>query len=117
MFNYLNKEQWMMIGVSLITGMIGAIIVQIVFVKHSLPIATINITGMVQSYVQETAKQNISMQEKQDRINRFAALLTKSTEQLARDNSIVILPSEAVIAGSSDLTKQTKEMVKKGLSS
>lgn len=116
MFNNFNKEQLMMIGLSLVSGMIGALMMQFIFAKHHAVIATIDITNMTQSYIKETANQSLSMQEKQERINRFASLLTKYTEQLSTQKNVVLLPREAVISGGNDLTQQVSEMLKKGIS-
>lgn len=116
MFNILKSEQWMIVGVAFIAGMIGAVLIQLIFVKErSVAVATINITGMVQSYIKDTGSQNITAQEKQERIKQFANLLNQSIEKLSHDKHVILLPSEAVIAGANDLTQQTKEMIKKRL--
>lgn len=106
----------MMVSVAFIAGMIGAVLIQFVFIKErSVAIATVNITGMVQSYIKETSSQTITAQEKKERIKQFANLLNQSIEKLAHDKHVVLFPSEAVIAGANDLTQQTQEMIKKGL--
>lgn len=115
MFKVFNKEQLMMVWLSLISGMIGALMMQFIFTKHNAVIATIDITNMTQSYIKEIANQSLPMQQKQERINRFATLLTKYTKQLSRQKNVVLLPREAVIAGGNDFTQETSEMIKEGL--
>ena len=98
-------------------GVLGAFFVQIVIIKHSSPaIATINITGLVDSFIQETSKQSLSQIEKKQKVTQFVNQLNQVTNELVKQKHFIILPSEAVIAGSPDLTQEVASEIKRGLS-
>jgi len=100
--NFFNKSQ------TLLFGMLGALIVLFImeWVKP-VPkmIATVDVTRLTQNFIKEEQAKNIS----QDTLKQDAALfgkqLEKTIKQFAENNHLVLLPKEAVIAGSKDYTR------------
>lgn len=110
----INKESIIKLIPSFIVGMVGALIVQLWFVSHQRStISTVNITGMVSSFVKETAKQNLSVNEQQKKVSQFGLTMQKVIDETANNRNTVIFPSEAVIAGSEDLTQEVVMRIKK----
>lgn len=92
---------------NIVSGMIGALIVLLfwnLFTPNVKPIATVNLTGIVKSYVQEVAKFNLQPSESAIEVKKFATKLENNIKLLARKKGVVIVPNEAVIAGAKDLT-------------
>jgi hypothetical protein len=67
-------------------------------------VATVNITGIVNAYVKNLAKANVDPNAASEDIKQFAAQLQSNIQILSKKKGVVILPSEAVIAGAKDLT-------------
>ncbi len=90
-----------------ISGMFGAAI--LLLILHLIqspksPIATIDITKIVNQFVQSQMKLNLPKPELQKRVKVFGNQLEITLNHLAKDRHLVLLPAEAVIAGSTDLT-------------
>lgn len=118
MFKYfVNKEMVLLAGSQLCFGLLGALLIQ-VWVAHRTPpvIATVNMTGLEDSFIRETAKQALTTAEKQQKVTAFAKSLNEAIAQLAKQKHLVIVLSEAVIAGSPDLTEEIANDIKKRIS-
>lgn len=111
--NLLSKEIILLACSQLCFGALGALIVQLVITHQSTPIiATVNITGLEDSFIRETAKQPLSQTEMKQKVALFADRLNKTVFQLAKQKHLILVPSEAVIAGSPDLTQEVANQVK-----
>lgn len=107
--NIMHSWRWF-----LVISLIGVVVIQFAyFYRPQAAIATVNITGMVSSFVKETAQQNLSMEEKQQKVNKFGQSMQRVMEDMAKRKHIVIMPNEAVIAGSPDLTEEVMAQIKK----
>lgn len=110
----MNKEMLLIFFLQLCFGIVGALLVQVAMTRDSLPaIATVNITSLVDSFLHETANQSLSGSEKKQRIIDFGNRLDHTISQLAAKRHLVLMPSEAVIAGSPDLTQEVANRIKK----
>lgn len=87
--------------------------------QHTSPtkIGMVNITAMVNSFIKETAQQSLSADEKQKKIAQFSDALQKVMTTEASEKNMVLIPSEAVIAGATDMTKEVMMAIKKELKS
>jgi len=114
---FLDKHQLMTIGLSLLFGFIGALIAQGVLSinKKGGDIATVNITALFESYVKETAKQDLSLDKKQAQVKRFGKALSQTIDELSTTKKTILLPSEAILAGVQDVTPTVQKMIKKRL--
>jgi flagellar hook-basal body complex protein FliE len=105
----------------LLCGLLGVILFGIIiisfsyFSRSSMNVATVNVTGMVSSFVKETSKQNLTMDQKQEKVNQFGKSMQHVMDDIANRKHIVIMMSEAVIAGSTDLTQEVMMEIKKEL--
>lgn len=101
----------LLINCVLITGLLA-------FQRSSTTkVGMVNITGMVNSFIKETAQQSLSVDEKQKKISQFSDALQKVMTTEASEKSMVLVPSEAVIAGATDMTQEVMIAIKKELKS
>ena len=115
-----NKTQIVGYLPQIVFGMVGALIMQIffIFLIHPAPsIATVNITGMVDSFVKETAKQTLTPDTMKQKVSQFGEGLNKTLQVLSDKKHLIIVPSEAVIVGATDLTETVQRNIKEGLAS
>jgi type-F conjugative transfer system protein TrbI len=111
-----NKSYFVDVLSQLLFGIAGAFIVKLFFLSSTPQIATVNITGMVDSFEKETAKQNISADEMKARTIRFSEALTRTLQDFSTKNHIILVPAEAVIAGAPDITNSARAKIKEALS-
>jgi hypothetical protein len=110
MFNYLSQLKKHLAFYSLSYWLlgIGYIFLTYFFVytckSIQLSIATVDITGIVQQYVQSQAKLNLPANQLQQRINTFGHQLEMVLQDVVNTKHLILMPQEAVIAGSIDLT-------------
>lgn len=108
----------LMLGTSqLIFGMMGALIMQLFFSFKAPMIATVNISGLENSFIKETTNKALSPDEMKLKVAQFANALNQSVINIAKEKHVILLMSEAVVAGHRDLTPEVANRVKKGLSS
>ncbi len=99
---------------SLIAGMLGAaIMLLIVHFTLATPqrIATVDITGIVNQFVQSQAKLNLPPRKLQQRVNRFGHQLQLALNQVAQQHHVVLLLQEAVVADAEDLTPVVQQQL------
>lgn len=95
-------------------GMIGALIITL-FVQLMAPkptIATVNLTGIINGFIQSQTKQHISADELKGNMKVFSESLNQVLHTIARKKHVVLVPEQAVIAGSPDLTSLVMERLK-----
>lgn len=118
MIKYLmNKEMLTLIVSQLFFGMVGALFIHLILM-HKTPraIATVNIIGLEDSFIRETENLHLNPVEMEKKVKSFANILNKTVVTIAKQKDVVLLPSEAVIAGSPDFTEEIANQVKRGLS-
>lgn len=76
-------------------------------------IATVDITGLTKSYVEELQAKKLSQEEVKRLIVRYATELESAIQTFANENQLVLMPKEAIIAGSQDYTDDIKERLAK----
>lgn len=97
----------MRIGCSYLWGILGALTVFMVihFSTSSPPkIATVNVTGLIDQYIEEESKKKLAPEILQKEVKAFGKKLEKNLKRVALRQNVVLLPREAVIAGSPDYT-------------
>lgn len=86
-------------------GMLGGIIILAFFHNYnSSPIATVNITGLVDRFIKEESQKNLSPDKLKNEVSHFGNQLEQVLKVHAKDTHKILLPSEAVITGSDDDT-------------
>ena len=119
MYKLLLKLDWKVISSSLYAAMFIASVC-VIFAYFNRPtssIATVNVTGLVSSFVKETSKQNLTMEQKQKKIDQFGQSMQHVLDDIAKRNHVIIMMSEAVIAGAPDLTQVVMTSIKKEIKS
>lgn len=100
--NHLTEKAY-----SFLFGMLGAML--ILLVSHLMfdrpkNIATVNITGLVNQFIQQESQKNVPPDRLKQEIKEFGHRLERNLKQLAAQKKLILLPNEAVIAGSHDVT-------------
>ena len=87
-------------------GMIGAVIITL-FMQWVAPkptLATVNLTGIVNGFIQSQTKQSISAAELKDNMKLFSNTLDIVLHQIVKKRHVVLVPEQAVVTGSPDVT-------------
>ncbi len=117
--NYIIKHKSVLqkLLCQLIIGMLGAfIVVGLLNQFRTQKIATVNITGLESSFIKETTQQGLDQVQMKEKATQFVKLLDLTLVRLAHRYNLVILPSEAVVAGKSvDYTSYVANQIKAGL--
>jgi hypothetical protein len=114
--NFLTHQEIVLhLMLSTLCGMVGALIMMTYFSSHlskETAIGTVNISGLVDRFVKNEADKNISPDELKANVKNYGQALNKELQLLAEKNKIILLPSEAVIAGSKDYTPIVSQHLK-----
>lgn len=106
------QNKLMIYGSSFLFGMLGTLIIMIInhFVVSPKPtIGTVNITGLVDRFIKAETAKNLSPDILKQEVKAFGQNLERELKVFSTKNHIVLLPAEAVIAGSQDYTAIIKE--------
>jgi hypothetical protein len=111
-----NKDLAFVACSQLIFGIIGALLVHFMLNFRAVPtIATVNITALEDSFVREISKKQLSEVEMRSQVMGFAKAINQTVFRLCKQKHLILVPSEAVMAGSQDMTQEVAAQVKKGL--
>lgn len=114
--NVISKDLFVTIFMQLSFGVLGALIVHVIFIRYSPPtIKTVNVSALENSFIQETVKQKLPKAELSKRVSIFARSLNQTINNMAKQKNVIIVPSEAVIAGGVDLTETVANEVKRSV--
>ena len=108
-FNYKQTKQ----SILIITALLMTVAAFIQFFRPASTIGTVNVTGIVNSFVKETSQQNLTPEEKQKKVILFGKMLDQVTAQVAKKRGVVIVLSEAVVSGATDYTHEVMVEIKK----
>lgn len=99
-----------------IVGLIGLVLVINTLTYHfSYRVATVNITGLVKSFVNETARLHLAPEVAHQQVERFGKVLDKALQTMSQKKHLILLPQEAVIAGANDVTEDVQRIIKQAL--
>ena len=84
--------------------------------SHKNTIATVHLTTLIQQQVKRLARTNMPQAEIKKRLILFANTLDKTIKQMAKEHNMIIMPSEAVIAGAEDVTPELAKRLEKSIS-
>jgi uncharacterized membrane protein len=107
-FKKFSLEKFIHYSYSFLFGLIAAMAVFLISQQLQIKpkhIATVNITTIIKQYTQAEDKKKLSDTQLKNETNRFGKQLEATLKQLSRDRQLVLLPSEAVIAGCEDYTQ------------
>ncbi|MBS0349742.1 MAG: TrbI F-type domain-containing protein [Proteobacteria bacterium] len=83
--------------------------ISIVLSRVILPnpsIATVDMTGLMYRFVKSEASGSASLAEKRIEVRHFSQQLETTLKTIAQEKHVILLPKEAVMAGSQDLTAE-----------
>lgn len=106
-----HQDETVFYGMSALFGMLGALTMTLMvqfFIKDEPNIATVNITGLVDRFIKQEADKNLSPEVLKNEVKQYGMNLNKELQRLAKEKHLVLMPSEAVIAGSHDYTSYVK---------
>ena len=92
----------------LLTGMLGAALLFILFhlIEPSQPIATVDVTGMINRFIKSEVAAKLPAEQMQKQVQLFGNTLENTLHTIVREQQVILLPKEAVIAGAKDLSAQ-----------
>ena len=102
---------------AIVNGMLSALVMLCLFhfFMPSQKIGTVNVTGMLDQYIKESAKKTMSSDELKRNVHLFGQTLEETLQAISKKEQVLLLPREAVIAGSVDYTSVVSEHLKKSL--
>ena len=83
------------------------------YLPVNTPLATVDITGIIHQFVKMESTQSDSPAQHQERIHAFSAQLESTLQTVAKENHVILVPKEAVIAGGIDLTPEVSKRLEK----
>lgn len=107
-----QSEEVSLYGFSLLFGMLGALMIFLVLhcmEKPNTKLATVNITGIVDRFIKVESEKVSSPDTLKKEVKQFGVALDKELRIFSKENGIVLMPSEAVIAGTPDYTSAVAE--------
>jgi uncharacterized membrane protein len=112
-----DKSQILQALSQLLFGMLGATIVQLVFIHHVQKIVTVDITGILKSFEREALNQKLNADDLSTKVRKFGSVLNNTMEAYSSDNNFILVPKEVVTSGAIDKTEDVKELIKRRLNS
>lgn len=100
---------------SFLFGMLGSMFIITLF--HCMSpsqqkIAVVNTTAIVKEFVKKQIEQNKSQDVLTNETKKFGVSLEQASKEVAEENHLILMPSEAIIAGSQDYTSEVKRRIK-----
>lgn len=102
-------------GIHFLTSLLGALLVVVIFewtASHPKEMATVDITAITSNFTSEIKLQKLSEEELKNKITAFGINLEKEIKKLSEDNHLILMPKEAVIAGTPDYTEYLSAKLK-----
>lgn len=116
--NLLNKGKNLLsmeYAYSFLFGMLGSMVIITIF-NYLTPkpqkIAVVNTTAIVKEFVKREIEQNKSQDILTNETKKFGVSLEQASKEVADENNLILMPSEAIIAGSEDYTTAVKKRIK-----
>ena len=78
----------------------------------STQVVTVDVTGLANNYINELAKSTLTPEESKAAIADFSARLSSAIRAISTDEHVIVLPSQAVLAGAKDETPVVVELMK-----
>lgn len=75
-------------------------------------VVTVNITALQDSFIKETVAQHLSPEDAKDKVSQFSKLMNEAIFNLSNNKQMIVLPREAVLAGSIDETNIVAHYIK-----
>jgi hypothetical protein len=99
---------------SFLFGMLGAIFVLLIVQLNSPKpknIVTVNITQIVAQFMKDESQRNTAKDSLNEEVKRFGVRLEKTLKNYSKTHHVILMPSEAVIVGTTDATAAIKSIM------
>lgn len=96
---------------SFLSGMLGSMLIFTIFYLYEpkpQKIGVVNVTAIVKDFIKKESTQNKSQDEIEKETKQFGVTLEKTLKQFSNENNLLLMPSEAVFAGSHDYTSNIR---------
>lgn len=102
----MSKSNLLQLVSSMLGGIMGATLILMGshFLFPAPRIATVNLTGLIDRFIQTESSKHLPQDVMQQDIKTFGMQLEKELHQAALDQHLILLPSEAVIAGAPNVS-------------
>lgn len=110
---------WISMAKGYLSGLLGALTVFAVMHYYDAKpnmVGTVNITYLVEQYSKQEAAKNLPIELLKKEVSEFGSLLEHETKKLSLEKHLVLLPNQAVIAGSKDYTAIVRARMDKQMS-
>ena len=97
----------------LLIGMLGSTLVLLFFHLLEPPrqIVTVDVTSIITRFVKMEAESKLPKPQLQQQVNTFGEALDHTLKTIARDQQLILLPKEAVMAGARDISREVETRV------
>lgn len=86
-------------------GFTGAVLNDRFFARE---IVQVDLESLIRAEILAAAESDASEEEKQERVNRFAMSLDPMMQAVSTQGNLLILPSQAIVAGARDITEDVE---------
>ena len=104
--SFLRAQKKVMAG---ITAMMGLLFFLLWSMNRAAPVGVVNVTAIIDQFVKSKAHQNLSIEIQKEHVKNFGLHLEAALQTIAKKQHVVLLPSEAVIAGAHDYTAAVED--------
>lgn len=96
-----NRRRLMYHSLACLCGLLGALCCLVIDHLCYPPtrLATVDMTGLIRGFVKNEAALPISAEQHREQVQTFSQQLEAVLENIAREQQVILVPKEAVIAG------------------
>jgi type-F conjugative transfer system protein TrbI len=102
------RRHWVTVGYVIAGIVLAGVLISWLWPQPPKTVRQVRMTQLVDQFVQRTARQELSDEQRQQLVQQFTRRLNRRVRQLAADHNWVIVPAEAVMAGAPDVTGKVK---------
>jgi conjugal transfer pilin signal peptidase TrbI len=96
----------------ILVGVVAGMALMLMFwmiIHPKQQIAVVNVNKIVDEFIKTTANKKLAPEKMQKNIEAFGNKLENTLQVVAADKHLLLMPSEAVIAGAKDMTQEVKQ--------
>jgi len=108
----IKKTRMMFYGTACLFGAMGSLLV-LLMMRFSPPInlGTVNVTGIVDQFISQESKKNLTKESLEKEVNQFGIKLDKEIKDFSQEHHVVLFLHEAVIANAHDYTEAIQKQM------
>jgi len=109
-----NENDLLTNGCAYLFGMLGALTLFVIthFLVISPPtIGTVNVSGIVEQFIRQESRKNLSQEILKKEVRTFGVLLDQVVKDYAKQHNVSLFLREAVVAGGRDYTSEINKIM------